>query len=181
MGVIEKDLIFKGRKFGLLTATQLSSRDSRGRAFWLCQCDCGSEPKEHAAYSLKRGDVESCGCLQKKRTSEANTTHGQTPVSGHSPEYRTWHMILNRCLNPKADNYNYYGGRGISVCERWLSFENFFADMGTRPSLKHSIDRKNTNGNYEPNNCRWATPKEQANNRRKRKPKITLDKDPPIK
>jgi len=90
------------------------------------------------------------------------TTHGKT----ESPEYRVWGSMIKRCCNPKANRYDRYGGRGISVCERWQSFEAFFEDMGPRPSPKHSIERRNNDGNYEKANCYWATWKEQARNKR---------------
>lgn len=85
----------------------------------------------------------------------------------HTRAWVSWNMMLQRCTNPKRDKYEYYGGRGIKVCERWLTFENFYADMGERPE-GWSLDRMDVNGNYEPGNCKWATKKEQANNRRKR-------------
>jgi hypothetical protein len=91
-----------------------------------------------------------------------------------TPEYKTWGNIRQRCYNPKHISYKYYGAMGVTVCDRWeKSFENFFADMGKRPSRDHSIDRKNPNGNYQPDNCRWATEKEQQNNRRNSKHEIS--------
>lgn len=108
---------------------------------------------------LKKGHTSSCGCLRR----ETLRTHG---LSRSVPEYCVWECMIARCRNPSRSWFHLYGGRGISVCERWLNFENFLADMGPRPTPDHSLDRVNNDGNYEPGNCRWATRIEQANNTR---------------
>lgn len=150
-----------GEVFGRLTVIELKEIRNE-KAYWLCKCECGN-PVFVPTYRLRNGNTQSCGCLQKERTSKAKIVHGQA----QSPEYSSWTNMKDRCLNPKNIGYGDYGGRGIKVCKRWRkSFEEFFKDMGPRPTLKHTLDRKDPDGNYEPNNCRWATPEEQGNNKR---------------
>ena len=129
--------------------------------YWICLCECGTV-KSVRASSLQRGKSKSCGCyLEDYRN--AMVTHGLTGT----PEYRTWMNMLNRCRNPNVPGFEHYGGRGITVCDRWQRFENFFSDMGPRPSKQHSIDRIDVNGPYAPSNCKWSTALEQVTNRRK--------------
>ena len=152
-----------GMTFGRLTVTSKAESNKHGAAMWNCVCSCG---REHVAMGslLRRGEVKSCGCL-KSNTPAPNRTHN---MSG-TPLYRVWATMRNRCGNPKVKGYEVYGGRGIKVCDRWASFENFLADMGPRPSDDHSIDRINVDGDYEPGNCRWATLGEQMSNKRNSK------------
>lgn len=155
-----KPLELNGRRFGRLVAIQFSHSAKRQR-YWQCECDCGGSVTVRAA-DLSRGNTQSCGCLQSERTAEHNLKHGLSKL----PEYSVWSMMIQRCENPNVRNFHRYGGRGIKVCSRWKnSFEEFYSDMGPRPFPKAQIDRENNNGNYEPNNCRWATQAENLANR----------------
>lgn len=155
-----------GKKFGRLTVIRkvprpLNLKSSNAR--WECICDCGKIVNVISA-NLRNGTSSSCGCYKKEVTSMVKRTHGQSSYNKTS-EYQAWKGMKYRCYNKKGDHYHLYGGRGIIVCDRWLnSFENFLQDMGKKPSSKHSLDRINNNGNYEPSNCRWATDNEQRRN-----------------
>lgn len=132
----------------------------------LCRCVCGNE-KLFPVGNVKRGLSKSCGCTRAKRVADSKLRHGQNRKGATTAEYRCWAHIIGRCENPNDNAFGNYGGRGIIVCKRWRdSFEAFFEDMGPRPSPKHSIDRIDVNGNYEPGNCRWAIKFEQDRNKR---------------
>jgi hypothetical protein len=150
-----------GKIYGRLTV--ISRAENKGRyVAWNCLCECGKK-KIVPAFHLKDGHTKSCGCYLVEFAGNLKRTHSDN----RSKEHQTWNGIKKRCLNPNEPAYKHYGARGITVCDRWLeSYSNFLSDMGRAPSKRHSIDRINTNGNYEASNCRWATPKEQANNKR---------------
>lgn len=154
-----------GQRFGRLVALrkyEIPSKTTR----WVCQCDCGNTTRSFKT-ALKNGVSQSCGCLRSElssaraKTGNIRRSHGMTG----SPEYGIWCTMRNRCEDPAVEKYSQYGGRGIKVCGRWQKFENFIADMGERPSTKHSIERINNDGDYEPSNCRWATAQEQSYNK----------------
>jgi hypothetical protein len=156
----------QGQIFGRLTVVYFA-RVKSGNAYWFCICRCG-EKVEVSACHLKAGHTESCGCFHRDRVRETKTTHGHSNSGGLrdvSPEYRSWQGLKTRC-QPGKSNSKYWGDLGVQVCERWASsFENFLADMGPCPGPGYSIDRENGDKGYEPGNCRWATCKEQCDNR----------------
>lgn len=155
-----KALDLTGQRFGRLTVTSFSEARMYGahkRRFWNCLCDCGAIV-EVLGLALPSGNTKSCGCFRDDK----KATHRMSK----SPEYRTWSGMWQRCSNPENVRYMDYGGRGITICDRWKSFDAFFADMGSRPSPDHSIDRIENDQGYEPGNCKWSTRSEQQNNKR---------------
>ena len=158
-----------GQRFGRLVALEPLAKRQGNKIIWLCLCVCGNKCKV-ATSNLRRGHTKSCGCLLKETAKKRATKHGHKCDGKTMSEYESWQHIKGRCLNPTNNAYKNYGARGIAVCDRWLnSFENFLADMGEKLSPVLSIDRIDNDGNYEPGNCRWATPLEQAANTRKLK------------
>lgn len=144
----------RDQKFGRLTVIG-KGEPRKGRSTWLCACECGTHVViEHT--NLNRTHTKSCGCWKR----EQQTRHGMHD----SPEYHTWESMWYRCTNPNAKFWHIYGGKGVRVCDRWRDFPSFYDDMGPRPTLQHSIERVRSSGNYEPGNCKWATPTEQSNN-----------------
>ncbi len=159
-----------GQRFGKLVVQQCVRSESRYRLIWGCICDCGNS-KEVYASLLRNGKTQSCGCLRKEQATlfsqghRVNVTHGMSKTKVFS----IWKAMNLRCYNPNNSSYKEYGGRGITVCDRWRGkegLEAFLIDMGHPPTDKHSLDRIITDGNYDPSNCRWATSKQQARNRR---------------
>lgn len=154
---------FTGEKHGMLTAIKdVGSRN--GKRLWLCNCDCG---KQTSIPSARFGVTLSCGCIQRSATGLQNRLRSRENIS-QTTIYKSYRSMLTRCLSPTAPNYSIYGGRGIRVCDRWLGpdgFANFCRDMGERPPGM-SLDRKDVNGDYTPENCQWADAKAQAMNRR---------------
>jgi len=157
--------INQGDRYGrwsVISEFGISSRKNKRK--FLCRCDCGNE-RVVLLHELRRGNSTSCGCLQKEVAKKQMTTHGKTKTR----TYNVWISMRKRCLNPNHKSYNDYGGRGITICNKWLdNFENFLDDMGESPNGK-SLDRIDNNKGYYKDNCRWSSWKEQANNRRNSK------------
>ena len=154
---------WKGERFGRLVAVEMVERDQKWRDHkWRFRCDCGGEAIT-GIKQAKSGHTKSCGCLFREAMVARNTRHGLSRK--HPIEYRIWKNMRGRCNTPTDSDYADYGGRGIRICDRWTDFAAFFEDMGQRPE-GHSLDREDVNGDYDPSNCRWATDKQQANNKR---------------
>lgn len=185
----KKTIYLHNKVFGRLTVLGIDHLGPNGIYYWTAKCACDGKEVVVAQFHLLTGGTTSCGCVCKERSREASLTHGFSPSNPSTTKeqaqfYTVWHMMRQRCLNPKVKNYPNYGGRGITICNRWLeSFENFRDDMW-ESFLEHgkiygfgrntSIDRwPNVNGNYEPSNCRWATKNEQEHH--KRTSSITVD------
>ena len=153
-----------GSRFGFLVAVKKEGLVA-GKRMWLFRCDCGKE-KEARGTHVAAGKIVSCGCRTAVLIGDKKRIHGKSGTR----IYRIWRDMINRCHYDRYHEREYYGGRGIVVCDRWRrSFASFYADMGDPPTDSHSIDRLDNDGNYEPGNCRWATSKEQSENRRPRR------------
>lgn len=160
-----------GERFGAVTVIERAANSPKNEVMWKCRCDCGNEFTTRAR-SLRSGETKGCGCLRLQHSTQAaravNTKHGAAPHRGYTKLYNTWLRMKGRCNRPTATNYQYYGGRGISVCEEWekdfSSFRSWALANGYREGL--SIDRIDVNGNYCPENCRWITMAEQQRNKR---------------
>jgi hypothetical protein len=157
-----------GKRFGRLVVIKRNPGPKIGSK-WMCLCDCG-KTKVIIGSNLRAGYTQSCGCLHREKSVEANIKHG----GQYMPEYKVWCGIRNRCFNPRAPRYPYYGGRGIKVSEKWSSFNQFITDMGPRPHGRYSIERVDGNKDYEPGNCIWATQKTQMRNT-KRTIRVTVN------
>lgn len=155
--MVAKREIEIGARYGKLVVLGEAERTT----YLKLACDCG-KTFEAAKGAVRSGNTKSCGCARVETLVSMLTTHGMR----QHPLYSTWADMRKRCLNPRCESYKHYGGRGITICHRWDSFENFVADMVAKPFAGASLDRKDTNGNYEPSNCKWSTPTEQVINQR---------------
>lgn len=160
-----RKLNLTGQTFGKLTVmSESSERGGDGSVKWLCHCECGGKTVASSNH-LRKGDTRSCGCLKEHQQRFGSITHGHSSGGSVSATYSAWFSMIGRCTNPNNGNYDDYGGRGITVCERWMKFENFLADMGEKP-LGLMLDRRNNEQGYYPDNCRWVNRSISNQNRR---------------
>lgn len=164
--VASKRRALLGKRFGKLVVTRFRNLTPAGHSRWCVKCDCGRTAVVLGS-NLRRAHTSSCGCDRGRPGGGALERHGHRPKGSRTLTYTSWCSMKYRCLNPKATGYENYGGRGIRVCRRWMKYQNFLADMGERPSLDLTLDRKNVDGNYNKRNCRWATKSQQQYNRRR--------------
>ena len=161
-----KPIDLMGQRFGRLVVIERAGTSKNGQVIWRCLCDCGKEA-DVLSISLRRGLTRSCGCLSREKVSERTTARNTIHGARHTKLYNTWRGMRERCENPSHKSYSDYGGRGISVCAEWqdfTAFQKWALASGYKDGL--SLDRIDSNGNYEPSNCRWADKKQQSRNRR---------------
>lgn len=153
-----------GRKVGLLTIIRRGTDNPKGVPRWICRCDCGNETMS-SGQSLREGKIESCGCKRDERSAVRNKERAVHGLA-HTRVWRIWQQMKQRCLSPATTTYVHYGAKGLTVSDRWMDFQKFLEDMGQPPTEKHTLDRIDGTKGYSFENCRWATMKEQNNNRK---------------